>query len=99
MTAGRRTAAASTAASGAECRIGFRIDEQAIEEQIDRLRHDFDGVERAAVERMVGALDAVNAVGTPAALSLLKKSMLDASGTVMSAVPCTKIVGAKLEPM
>jgi hypothetical protein len=38
-------------------------------------------------------------VGTPAAVSLLKKSRLDASGTVTSPVPCTKIVGAKLAPM
>ncbi len=57
LTPVRRTAAASPAAAGAECGIRSWIDEQAIEEQIDRLRHDFDGVERAAVERMVGALD------------------------------------------
>ena len=42
---------------------------------------------------------AVSAVGTPAAWSLVKKSMLDEIGTVVSAAPWMKIVGAKLELM
>src|SRR5688572_11486013 len=41
----------------------------------------------------------VSAVGTPFSWSLLKKSMLDDIGTVVSAVPWMKIVGAKLFPM
>ena len=80
-----------------ERRIRFRIDEQPIEEQIDRLRHHLDGIERAVVERMIGALNRASAsMARRAAWSLVKKSTLDCTGTVPSSVPWMKIVGAKL---
>src|SRR6185503_8400479 len=41
----------------------------------------------------------VRAVGTLAALSFVKKSMLDDTGTVVSASPWMKIVGSKLGPI
>ena len=65
-----RTATAartSATAARAEPRIRPRIDEQAIEEQVDRLRHDLDGVERAVVERVAAPWIIVSAVGTFAA--------------------------------
>src|ERR1043165_4375635 len=41
----------------------------------------------------------VRALGTLAALSFVKNSMLDETGTVVSASPWMKIVGAKFGPM
>src|SRR5262245_49095283 len=48
-------AAAATAA--AKRRIRFRIDEHSVEEEIDRLGDQLHGVQRAVVERMIGALN------------------------------------------
>src|SRR5215475_11651953 len=47
----------ATATTAAKRRIRLWIDEQPVEEEIDRLRHDFDGIERAVVERVVCALN------------------------------------------
>src|ERR1700752_5153980 len=58
--AARRTATAartSAATTTAEPRIRLRINEQPIHEQVDRLRHDLDRIERAVVERVLRALD------------------------------------------
>src|SRR5688572_5729846 len=59
-TAGRATAgptATGPTAAAAEPGIGPLADEQPIQEQIDRSRHDLDGVERGIVERVLRALD------------------------------------------
>ena len=49
--------AAASAATATESRIWRRIHDQSIEEQIDRVRHDLDGVQRGVIECVSGALD------------------------------------------
>src|SRR5215471_12302928 len=49
--------AAASAATTAETRIRLRIYDESIEEQIDRVRHDFYGIERGVIERVSGALN------------------------------------------
>src|SRR5215510_15715417 len=45
------------AAATAEGRIRFRIDDEPIQEEVDRLRHQLDGVGSGVVEGVVGALN------------------------------------------
>src|SRR5204862_4503424 len=55
-----RASPAATATSSApapEARIRLRIDDQAIDEQIDRVGHDYDRVQRGIIECVSRALD------------------------------------------
>src|SRR5262245_37849187 len=55
------TASASAAsATATKAGIWFRIDDQPVEEQIDRVRHNLDGIECVVIECVRGALDGCN---------------------------------------
>src|SRR5262245_6120373 len=67
------TTTAAAAAPATEARVRLRIDDQAIEEEVDRVRHNLDSIECAVVERVSGALDKREGRGYTGGVELIEE--------------------------
>src|SRR5262249_34692957 len=56
-TASAATATTPASSAATETWIRRRMHDQPIDEEVDRMRHDLDGVERGVIECVSGALD------------------------------------------